>query len=705
MPRFAANLSFLFAEHPFLDRFQLAKEAGFQAVEFLFPYAYPVEEIQARLRATGLRIVLHNLPAGDWDAGDRGMACDPTRIAEFRASVQQGIAYAKALGVPQLHVLAGKVPAGMDAATLRRTYVDNLRFAAEAFAKAGLQLLIEPLNPGDVAGYYLNRSAQAIEILDELNVPNAWLQYDLYHAQRTEGELAATLQRLLPRIGHVQIADNPGRHEPGTGEIHYPYLLAQLDRLGYQGWVGCEYQPATTTEAGLGWLRQISATPATGHAVAANHAADPRALLRALFDAAIASAQPERVIAPHVPAPHELPNGRLVVIGAGKASAAMAQAVEHHWRGDPQALSGLVVTRYGYGAPCQRIEIVEAAHPVPDAAGEAAARRLLALAHSLTAEDTVLCLISGGGSALLPLPLPGLSLADKQAINRALLRSGATITEMNTLRRHLSAIKGGRLAAACHPARLRTLLISDVPGDDPIDIASGPTVADPTTCADARDIVQRYGIGLPPAAHALLAGDAGESVKPGDPRLAGVDTRIVAAPLMALQAAAEVARAAGVTPVILGDALEGEARDVGTVLAGMARHAAGGGLGVPLPCVLLSGGETTVTVRGQGRGGRNVECALALALGLRGQAGVWALAGDTDGVDGQEEIAGALVTPDTLARAWAAGMNPAQRLADNDGHGFFQALGDSVVTGPTRTNVNDFRAILVMPGSGRPGAR
>lgn len=420
-----------------------------------------------------------------------------------------------------------------------------------------------------------------------------------------------------------------------------------------------------------------------------------RELLRSMFDAAVASAQPARVIAAHLPPP---PKGRLLVIGAGKASAAMARAVEDHWRGPRGQLEGLVVTRYGYAVPCERIEIVEAAHPVPDAAGEAAARRLLARVQGLTADDLVLCLISGGGSSLLPLPIEGLTLADKQALNRALLTSGATIGEMNCVRRHLSAIKGGRLAAACHPARVRTLLISDVPGDDPIDIASGPTVPDPTTCADALAIVRRYGIELPPAVRAVLESGRGESVKPGDPRLARIETRIVAAPQMALEAAAAVAREAGVTPVILGDALEGEARDVGTVLAGIARQVAERGQPVPAPCVLLSGGETTVTVRGRGRGGRNVECLLALALALRGHPRVHALMGDTDGVDGQEEIAGAIATPDTLARAWAAGLNPADRLADNDGHGFFEALGDSVVTGPTRTNVNDFRAILVGAG-------
>lgn len=422
---------------------------------------------------------------------------------------------------------------------------------------------------------------------------------------------------------------------------------------------------------------------------------DPRALLRAMFDAAIASAQPARCIPPHLPTPEEVDVGRLIVIGAGKASAAMAQAVEQAWAGPPEKLQGLVVTRYGYGAPCRHIEIVEAAHPVPDGAGLAAAQRMLRVVQGLRAEDVVLCLISGGGSALLPLPAPGLTLEHKQAVNRALLRSGATISEMNVVRRHLSAIKGGRLAAACHPARVRTLLLSDVPGDRPIDIASGPTVGDPTTCADALAIVRRYGIELAPEVRAILTRGAGESVKPDDPRLAGIDTRIVAAPQQALEAAAAVARAAGLAAHILGDSLEGEARDVGKVLAGIALQVADKGQPFRAPCVLLSGGETTVTVRGQGRGGRNVECLLSFAATAGGHPRIHALMGDTDGVDGQEEVAGAIATPDTLARAWAAGINPLDRLADNDGHGFFEALGDAVVTGPTRTNVNDFRAVVV----------
>lgn len=421
----------------------------------------------------------------------------------------------------------------------------------------------------------------------------------------------------------------------------------------------------------------------------------PRALLRRLFDTAIASAQPSRCIPAHLPTPEDLGRGRLVVIGAGKASAAMARAVEDHWTGDKSQLRGLVVTRYGYAVPCQHIEIVEAAHPVPDAAGLAAAERLLTLVRGLSAEDVVLCLISGGGSSLLPLPLPGLTLEHKQAVNRALLKSGATISEMNCVRRHLSAIKGGRLAAACHPARVVNLLISDVPGDNPMDIASGPTVPDPTSCAEALAIVRRYGIALPAEVLDVLESGRGESIKPGDERMARVQTHMIATPQMALEAAAAVARAAGVKAYLLGDAIEGEARDVGKVLAGIALQVADRGQPVEAPCVLLSGGESTVTVTGRGRGGRNVEFLLSLGVALNGHPRIHALAGDTDGVDGQEEIAGALLGPDTLARAWERGIKPKDSLADNDGHGFFEALGDSVVTGPTLTNVNDFRAIYI----------
>lgn len=418
-------------------------------------------------------------------------------------------------------------------------------------------------------------------------------------------------------------------------------------------------------------------------------AKDHRALLHSMFASAIAAAQPAHCIPPYLPPP---PKGRLVVIGAGKASAEMARAVEQHWTGP---LEGLVVTRYGYAVSCRHIEIVEAAHPVPDSAGLEAAQRILDLVRGLTADDTVLCLISGGGSSLLPLPLPGITLEDKQAINRALLASGATISEMNCVRRHLSGIKGGRLAAACHPAHVVTLLISDVPGDTPCNIASGPTVGDNTTCADALDVLQRYGIQVPSHVLEVLQSGRGESIAPDDPRLRGVQTDMVATPGMALEAAARTAREAGLNAYVLGDSVEGEARDVGKVMAALALQVARHGQPFQTPCVLLSGGETTVTLRGTGRGGRNVEFLLSLGLALQGQPDVYALAGDTDGVDGIEEIAGAILTPDSLGRAWAAGIHPVRSLDNNDGHGFFQALGDSVVTGPTLTNVNDFRALLI----------
>jgi hydroxypyruvate reductase len=415
----------------------------------------------------------------------------------------------------------------------------------------------------------------------------------------------------------------------------------------------------------------------------------PQPLLKAMFDAAVARAMPERCVPPLLP---QAPRGRTLVVGAGKAAATMAKAVEEHWHGE---LSGLVVTRYGHHAACERIEVVEAAHPVPDLAGREAAERILRMVQGLTSDDLVLCLISGGGSALLTLPAPGLTLQDKQAINRALLKSGANIAEMNCVRKHLSAIKGGRLAAACHPARVVTLTISDVPGDDPAVIASGPTVPDRTTFADALAILQKYSITDPQTVLAHLRAARDETPKPGDARLARCETHMIAAPQQSLEAAAEVARQAGVAPLILGDSLEGEAREVALVHAGIARQVIRHGQPVAPPCVLLSGGETTVTVRGTGRGGRNVEFLLALAVALGGEPGVYALAGDTDGVDGTEDNAGAIVTPDTLARAAAAGVDAKSRLADNDGYTFFAALGDLVKTGPTLTNVNDFRAILV----------
>ena len=419
----------------------------------------------------------------------------------------------------------------------------------------------------------------------------------------------------------------------------------------------------------------------------------PRDLLRALFDAAIASAQPAQVVPAHLPDPASV-KGRLVVIGAGKASAAMARAVEDHWSGP---LTGLVVTRYGYSVACERIEITEAAHPVPDEAGLRAAQRIQALVQGLSEDDLVLCLISGGGSALLPAPAAGLTLADKQHINAQLLQSGASIGEMNCVRRHLSTLKGGRLAALCQPARVLTLLISDVPGDQLPDIASGPTVADASTCADALAILARYRIEVPAAARALLESGQGETLKPGDARLARCETRLISSPQIGLEAAAQLARAAGYGVCILGDSIEGEAREVGRMMAGIALQVATHQQPVPAPCVLLSGGETTVTVRGKGRGGRNVEFLLALGLALKGHAGVWALAGDTDGVDGMEDIAGAHLAPNSLQRARTLGLQAAACLDNNDGHGFFGALGDAIVTGPTLTNINDFRAVLIQP--------
>lgn len=421
-----------------------------------------------------------------------------------------------------------------------------------------------------------------------------------------------------------------------------------------------------------------------------------RAFLRRLFDAAIAAADPAKLVPRHLPAE---PRGRTIVVGAGKATAAMARAFEQQWSGE---LSGLVVTRYGYSAPSKRIEVVEAAHPVPDARGEQAARRILELVRGLTEEDLVVALISGGGSALLSAPAEGLSLADKQAVNRALLASGASIEEINCVRKHLSAIKGGRLAVAAYPARVVTLLISDVPGDDPSVIASGPTVADPTTYADARAILAKYGITPPPAVQSHLMSARDETPKPGDVRLARAEIHLIATPQASLMAAAEVAKSERVTPLVLGDSIEGESREVARVLAGIARQVHQYGQPIPAPCVLLSGGETTVTVRGKGRGGRNVEFLLALALALRGQSQTWAIAGDTDGVDGAEEIAGAIITPDTLDRAARRGVRAADCLANNDGHGFFETLGDQVVTGPTLTNVNDFRAVLIESGAATP---
>jgi len=415
-----------------------------------------------------------------------------------------------------------------------------------------------------------------------------------------------------------------------------------------------------------------------------------RDLLQRMFAAAVAAVDPLKILEAHLPQP---PKGRTIVVGAGKAAAAMAKAVETHWSGP---IDGLVITRYEHGLPCSRIEVVEASHPVPDAAGQAAARRILDKVKGLTADDLMLCLISGGGSALMAIPADGLTLADKQAVNKALLKSGANISEMNCVRKHLSAIKGGRLAAAAYPARVVSLMISDVPGDDPSVIASGPTVADPSTRQDALAVIRKYGISASDAVMRHLESEACETPKPGDSRLASVESHIIGTPQAALDAAAAVARAAGLTPIILGD-LEGEARDVALVHAGIARQIARYSQPAAAPAVIISGGETTVTVRGNGRGGRNAEFLLALAVALDGHAGISAVAGDTDGIDGTEDNAGALLAPDSLARAAAQHVSAKAALANNDGYGFFSSIGDLIVTGPTRTNVNDFRAIIVRP--------
>ena len=415
-----------------------------------------------------------------------------------------------------------------------------------------------------------------------------------------------------------------------------------------------------------------------------------RQALRALFDAAVAAAEPRKVLAAHLP---DKPGGRCIVVGGGKSAAVMAAALEDAW--PDVALEGTVVTRYGHAVPTRRIEVIEASHPVPDANSERGALRLLERVRGLRPDDLVLALMSGGASALLAAPAQGLTLADKQAVNRALLACGANITEMNCVRKHLSAIKGGRLAAAAAPARVVTLAISDVPGDDPAVIGSGPTVPDRTTFADARAIVARYGIDPSPAVAARLARDDDETPKPGS--LPNADFRLIATPLMALRHAAETARGLGLTPIILGDALEGEAREMGTVMAGIARSVRAHGEPLAAPAVLLSGGETTVTMGHgpAGHGGRNTEFLLGLAVALDGAPGIWGVAGDTDGVDGMDEVAGALLTPDTLARVRAKGLDPRRILAGHDSHSLFQAAGDLIVTGPTLTNVNDFRAILI----------
>jgi hydroxypyruvate reductase len=428
--------------------------------------------------------------------------------------------------------------------------------------------------------------------------------------------------------------------------------------------------------------------------------AGQRAVLRGLFDAAVAAADPARCLPAWLP---DAPGGRTVIVGAGKAAAAMARSVEDHWRGDPARLSGLVVTRYGHGAPTRRIEVVEAAHPTPDAAGQQAAARILELVAGLTADDLVLVLLSGGGSALLAAPMAGITLEQKRAVTRALLASGASIGEINCVRKHLSAIKGGRLALAAAPARVVTLAISDVPGDDLSTIASGPTVPDPTRCADALEIVERYAIELPAAARQALLSGAAETPKAGDPRFARCESYVIATAQSSLAAAAAAARTQGIAPLVLGDAIEGEAREVARVLGGIALSCATHGVPLAPPCVLLSGGETTVTVKGRGRGGRNAEFLLGLALALGGHPQVHAIACDTDGIDGSEDNAGALLLPDTPLRATQAGIDLRRRLVENDAYSVFTALGDLVVTGPTRTNVNDFRAILI-EAAGSPAA-
>ena len=416
---------------------------------------------------------------------------------------------------------------------------------------------------------------------------------------------------------------------------------------------------------------------------------DPRReLLLRLFGAAIGAVDPLHAIAAHLPAP---PRGRTVVIGAGKAAARMAQGVERHYRG---ALSGVVVTRYGHGAPTRVVEVIEAGHPLPDAAGESAARRILQAVRGLGEDDLVIFLASGGGSALLSMPAPGLPAADKRDITRALLRSGATITEINTVRRHLSAIKGGRLALACHPARVLTLVVSDVPGDDCAVVASGPTLPDGSTARDALAVLDRYAIPATDAVRRVLDDPQLAAPLPGDPRLARNRAAIIASARQALEAAAAYAREAGYTALLLSDRLEGEAREVAAGHAQLALRIAAGAQPPAPPCVILSGGETSVTVRGHGRGGRNAEYLLALAIALQGHPRIHAIACDTDGIDGTEDNAGATIGPDSLAR----GASDARaRLEDNDAYAWFAALGELVVTGPTRTNVNDLRAILIDP--------
>lgn len=416
---------------------------------------------------------------------------------------------------------------------------------------------------------------------------------------------------------------------------------------------------------------------------------DPQNLLRDLFNTAIDAAHPRHVLADHLPADR---SGRVIVIGAGKAAAAMAEVIEREWQGE---VSGLVVTRYEHGANCKKIEVVEAAHPVPDDAGERVARRVLAMVSNLTESDRVIFLLSGGGSSLLALPAEGITLQDKQAINKALLKSGATIGEMNCVRKHLSAIKGGRLAKACWPATVNTYAISDVPGDEATVIASGPTVADPSTSAEALAILARYSIEIPANVRQWLQDPRSETVKPGDPCLARSHFQLIATPQQSLDAAAAKAESAGFPVLILGD-LEGESREVAKVHAGIAKQIRLHGQPIKAPCIILSGGETTVTVRGNGRGGRNAEFLLSLTDSLKGMAGVYAIAGDTDGIDGSEDNAGAIMTPFSYTRAGLQNLSASDELDNNNGYGYFAALDELIMTGPTRTNVNDFRAILIL---------
>jgi glycerate 2-kinase len=412
-------------------------------------------------------------------------------------------------------------------------------------------------------------------------------------------------------------------------------------------------------------------------------------LMLAMFDAAVKTALPANCIPAHMPTP---PKGRTIVVGAGKASAAMAKVFEKNWNAP---IEGLVVTRYGHGAECKKIEIVEAAHPVPDDAGTKAAARMLKMLEGLSKDDLVVALISGGGSALLSLPASGINVEDKRNVNKALLKSGAPIAEMNCVRKHLSAIKGGRLAVAAYPAPVLTLVISDVPGDDLAAVASGPTVADPTTFAEARHIIAQYEFDVPASVTAHLALAQDETPKPNDPRLANTQAICIASPQKSLEAAAALAKAAGYEPIILGDAIEGEAREVGIVMAGIALQAMRFGQPMKTPCAIISGGETTVTVKGNGAGGRNVEYLLSLAIKLNGAQGIHALAGDTDGIDGAREVAGAFITPTSLDAARKLKIDPWASLSNNDAHNFFQNIKSQIITGPTLTNVNDFRVILI----------